>query len=84
MSSVDTLHEELSAAHRANAIPYFHLNKISTTYPVTPYDNEDFCYNQVDVYIALAIGYIDKELELKQYLRQKYGNVIRVLVVELY
>ena len=69
MEIIDNLQQELLIAHKVNAIPYFHVNKISTTYPVTPYDNQDFCYDQVDVYIALAIGYMDKEFELKKYLR---------------
>jgi hypothetical protein len=84
MSIIDSLHQELATAHKASAIPYFHLNKISTTYPVTPYDTQDFYYDQVDVYIALSISCMDKEIELKRYLLHKYGDVIRVLVVEPY
>lgn len=84
MEIIENLEHELQVAHKANFIPYFHVHKISTTYPITPYDKPEFYYHQVDLYIALSISCIDKEQELKTYLRQKYGDVIRVLVVETY
>jgi len=82
-SLIDTLHDELSLAKQANLIPYFHLGKVPISITLTPYDEIEFA-DVIDLYIGLSPALLEKEIPLKKYLREKYGSIIRVLVVETY
>lgn len=80
---MDNLCEELSVAKNAKLIPYFHLGKVPSTAVTTAYEDVEFS-DVIDLYIGLNPNLLDKETDLKKYLRQKYGSIIRVLVVESY
>jgi len=80
---IDNLHDELSLAKGANLIPYFHLGKVPANNVLTAYEEVEFA-DVIDVYIGLNPSLLEREIPLKKYLREKYGSIIRVLVVETY
>lgn len=82
-SLIDALCDELSLAKKANLIPYFHVGKVPMNITLTPFDDIEFA-DVIDLYIGLNPTLLKKEISLKKYLRQKYGSIIRVLVVETY
>jgi len=80
LPSFDDMRDDLNRAYVQDVIAYFHIGKVPG---VTSFISEIFyADDQFDVYIAIKNTYITKEDALKQYMRQKYGHIIRVLVVE--
>lgn len=80
LPSFDDMRDDLNRAYVRDVIAYFHIGKVPG---VTSFISEIFyADDQFDVYIAIKNSYITKEDALKKYMRQKYGHMIRVLVVE--
>jgi hypothetical protein len=80
---IDSLLDELSLAKQAKLIPYFHLGKVPANTVTTAYEDVEFS-DVIDLYIGLNPALLEREIPLKKYLREKYGSIIRVLVVETY
>lgn len=82
VATFDDMRDDLNRAYERDVIAYFHIGKVPG---VTSFISEVFyADDQFDVYIAIKNTYMSKEDGLKQYMRQKYGHMIRVLVVELH
>jgi hypothetical protein len=80
LPTFDDMRDDLNRAYEREAIAYFHIGKVPG---VTSFISEIFyADDQFDVYIAIKNTYLAKEDDLKQYMRQKYGHIIRLLVVE--
>jgi hypothetical protein len=79
--TLDGLRQDLDKAHEAGAISYYHIGKVPSA---TSFISEVFFMDDFfDVYIALNKNLFHKEPQLKEYIRKKYGQIVRVLVVEL-
>lgn len=80
LPTFDDMRDDLNRAYERDAIAYFHIGKVPG---VTSFISEVFySEDQFDVYIAIKNSFMAKEDVLKAYMRQKYGHMIRVLVVE--
>lgn len=79
--SLDELRTELDRAHKAGAISYYHIGKVPSN---SSFISEVFFMDDLfDVYIAIHKSLFHKEPNVKAHLRKKYGQIIRVLVIEL-
>lgn len=71
---LDRLTEELRLAHEQKVIPYFHIGKC--TFPDVEFG--------IDLYLALKVEHLIKEDEIKKYLRDKYGSILRAISINAY
>lgn len=79
--NLDGLRGELDRAHRAGLISYYHIGKVPST---NSFISEVFFMDDLfDVYIALSKPLFHKEPELKAHIRKRYGQIVRILIVEL-
>jgi hypothetical protein len=82
LPTFDDMRDDLNRAYERDVIAYFHIGKVAD---VTSFISEIFyAEEQFDVYVAIKTEYMAKEDEFKKYMRQRYGHMIRVLVVELH
>ena len=72
-SELQILSSELKRAYEAGFVKYYHLGACTNT-------NADFF--AIDLYITLIPSAMHHEDELKKYLRQKYGRILRAIAVE--
>lgn len=73
---------ELSKAHCENLIPFYNVGRCSSLSFASSDKEEQFEY--FDIYIGLFSKDMEKEDAIKQYIREKYGTIIRAISVEMY
>ena len=72
-SDLQILSSELKRACEAGLVKYYHLGACTTT-------NLDFF--AIDLYIVVSPSAMHQEDILKNYLRGKYGRILRAIAVE--
>lgn len=81
-TTFDDMRDDLNRAYIRNVIAYFHIGKVPG--PTSFISEVFYSDEQFDVYIGLKREYLSKEDDLKKYMRQKYGHIIRLIAVELH
>ena len=71
---VESLLLELQGAHNDGLIPFYQIGRCLG----------DAEINYIDVYIGLFERDMHKESQLKEYIRHKYGGVVRAISIEQY
>lgn len=80
VGTIEALCDELQTARDSNAIRYYHVGRV-ISYRSNAYDQ--YMYDdQVDVYISLDKQFFHKENKLRKHIRNKYGDVVRVIVID--